>query len=49
MDGNFIMEHKSAADAVRYLNAKKYSASTITNCCKGKGETALGYKWKYKK
>jgi len=49
LNGNFIMEHKSAADAVRYLNAKKYSASTITNCCKGKGETALGYKWKYKK
>ena len=49
LDGNFIMEHKSASDAVRYLNVKKYSASTITNCCKGKGETALGYKWKYKK
>jgi hypothetical protein len=49
LEGNIIMEHKSAADAVRYLNAKKYSSSTITNCCKGKGETALGYKWKYKK
>lgn len=49
LDGNFIMEHKSAADAVRHLNAKKYSAGTITNCCKEKGETALGYKWKYKK
>jgi hypothetical protein len=48
LDGNFIMEHKSAADAVRYLNVKKYSAGTITNCCKGKGETAIGYKWKYK-
>jgi hypothetical protein len=48
LDGNFIMEHKSAADAVRYLNAKKYSASTISKCCKGEGETALGYKWKYK-
>jgi hypothetical protein len=42
------MEHKSAADAVRHLNAKKYSAATITKCCKEKGETALGYKWKYK-
>jgi hypothetical protein len=49
LEGNIIMEHKSATDAVRYLNAKKYSSSTITNCCKGKGETALGYKWKYKK
>lgn len=49
LEGNIIMEHKSSADAVRYLNAKKYSASTITNCCKGRGETALGYKWKYKK
>ena len=42
------MEHKSGADAVRNLNVKKYNASTITNCCKGKGKTALGYKWKYK-
>jgi hypothetical protein len=48
LNGDFIMEHKSAADAVKYLNGKKHNASTITNCCKEKGKTALGYKWKYK-
>ena len=48
LNGNFISEHKSAADAVRSLKAKKYSASRITICCKGIGKTALGYKWEYK-
>ena len=48
LNGNFISEHKSAADAVRFLKAKKYSSGTITSCCKGIGKTALGYKWKYK-
>jgi hypothetical protein len=48
LNGEFIMEHKSSADAVRFLNAKKSSSVTISNCCKDKGKTALGYKWKYK-
>ena len=48
LNGNFISEHKSAADAVRFLKAKNYSSGTITSCCKGIGKTALGYKWKYK-
>jgi len=47
-DWNFIQEFDSAIGAALALGRKKHNAGTITLCCKGKTETAIGYKWKYK-
>lgn len=43
--GEFIKEWDSATDAARFYNKRK---SDIYTCCKGKQQTAYGYKWKYK-
>lgn len=45
LNGNVIAEFKSLAIAGRSLN-KGYS--TISKCCNGKGETAYGFKWRFK-
>ena len=44
LDGNFIKEYPSSKEAER--NGFKHSS--INLCCKGKRNTAGGYKWQYK-
>ncbi|MBQ3996665.1 MAG: HNH endonuclease [Bacteroidales bacterium] len=44
--GEFIREWKSAAFAARELGIS--SASSISECCRGKRKTIGGFKWKYK-
>lgn len=44
----FIAEYESAAAAARALGGGSSQASTILKNCKGKTNTAYGYKWKYK-
>lgn len=44
--GNFIAEYKSAREAQRQTGI---SSTTIGLVCKGKGKTAGGYLWEYKK
>ena len=46
LEGNFIKQYESIADAGKSLN-KKYSL--ISTCCGGKIKTAYGYKWKFAK
>lgn len=46
MNGNFIKEFKRIKDAVEELNLKE--GSRIGLCCKGKANSAYGFKWKYK-
>lgn len=46
LEGNFIKQYESIADAGKSLN-KKYSL--ISTCCSGKIKTAYGYKWKFTK
>lgn len=45
LDGNFIKEWNSASEAERNLG---YSIGNISGVCCGRGQTALGYMWKYK-
>ena len=47
IDGQFIQEWNSIADAARYLN-KKYAAEGISDCAKGKISKSYGYVWRYK-
>ena len=42
---NFIKQWNSLREIEREL---KFQHSIISNCCKGKRQTAYGYKWKYK-
>jgi hypothetical protein len=46
LDGNFIQEFDCAANAAKYLGSS--TGGNITNCCKGRCKSTLGYKWKYK-
>lgn len=46
LDGNFLKEWPSAAEAARFYNVKRTS---IINCCLGKVKTSCGFIWKYKK
>ena len=45
LDGNQIAVFPSGIQAARELNL---SASSISECCRGKRKTLGGYKWKYK-
>jgi len=44
LDGEFIVRYESVAEA-----ARKYDVTyvAIANCCRGKSNTSVGYKWKY--
>lgn len=46
LDGNFIKQFESLAEAGRSIN-KKYSL--ISTCCSGKIQTAYRYKWEFAK
>jgi hypothetical protein len=46
LKGNFIKEWSSITEAALSLGKKN---SNICECCKGKKQTAHGYKWSYKK
>jgi hypothetical protein len=46
LDDNFVKEFDSASTAAKSLGYD--NGGNITNCCKGRCKTALGYKWKYK-
>ena len=45
LDGNFISEYKSVADAVRNTNVSK---TRILECCHGVKEKAKGFVFKWK-
>ena len=45
LEGNFIAEYKSIADAVRNTNASK---TRILSCCHGEQEQTKGFIWKWK-
>lgn len=48
LNGEFIAEHSTAANAARAIG-KSYSMSAhIADCCRGKRYTAGGYKWIWK-
>jgi group I intron endonuclease len=44
-DGEYVNQFPSAKEARDFLNKK--NASNITYCCRGKRETAYGYRWMY--
>ena len=46
LDDNLIREFDSAASAAKSLGYN--NGGNITNCCKGRCKSTLGYKWKYK-
>lgn len=46
LDDNFIKEFDSASTAAKSLGY--INGGNITNCCKGRCKSTLGYKWKYK-
>lgn len=46
LDGNFIQEFDSASSAAKSLGCG--NGGNITNCCKGRCKSTLGFKWKYK-
>ena len=46
LDGNFIQEFDCAANAAKYLGSS--TGGNITNCCRGRCKSTLGFKWKYK-
>jgi hypothetical protein len=46
LDDNFIQEFDSASSAAKSLGHD--NGGNITNCCKGRCKSTLGYKWKYK-
>jgi hypothetical protein len=46
MNGNFLNEFDCAANAARLLGHN--NGGNITNCCKGRCKSTMGYKWKYK-
>lgn len=45
LNGVFIKEWNSATEAETALG---YSSGNISNVCKGKGKSAMGYMWRYK-
>lgn len=46
LQGNFIQEFDCAANAAKSLGYN--NGGNITNCCKGRCKSTMGYKWKYK-
>lgn len=50
LDGNYITTFSSIAEAAASIKGKEHHPgyrSKISDVCKGKRKTALGYKWKY--
>lgn len=48
MNGNFLKQFKSCADASRYINnGSTNGSSTIAKCAKGERNSYKGYLWKY--
>lgn len=45
---NIIRSFSSAKSAAMYYGKGKSTASHITECCKGKRNKVLNYKWMYK-
>lgn len=48
LDGNFIKEHESISDALKYNNCTRMMSMCIHRAAKGERKTSLGYKWKIK-
>ena len=48
LDNNIIRSFSSAKSAALYYGKGKSTASHITECCKGKRNKVLNYKWMYK-
>ena len=48
LDGSFIKEFNSLADAAIEVNGNRKSKTGIISACKGNQKTAFGYVWKYK-
>ena len=46
LNGTVLNEFGSIRDALRYLN-KDLRDSSLSRCCKGKTQTAYGFKWSY--
>ena len=46
-NGNFIKEWHCVIDAINNLHLPKYAHSSISLCCRGKTQSAYGFKWKY--
>lgn len=46
LNGNFIQEFDCASNAAKSLGFN--NGGNITNCCKGRCKSTMGYKWKYK-
>ena len=46
MEGNFIKEWDSAAEASRFYN--KNCDSRIISCCRGRNKSCIGFQWQYK-
>jgi hypothetical protein len=46
LDNNFIQEFDSASSAAKSLGYDK--SGNITNCCRDRCKSTLGYRWKYK-
>ncbi len=46
LNDNFVQEFDSASSAAKSLGYN--NGGNITNCCKGRCKSILGYKWKYK-
>ena len=47
MDGNYIKEFTSIAEALREVAPHIKSSGNITLCCKGKRHNAYGFQWSY--
>lgn len=47
LNNNIIAIYKNGVEAARAVNKK--DSSPISRCCKGKQQTAYGYKWMYEK
>ena len=47
LNGNFIKEWNCVIDAINNLHLPKYAHSSISLCCRGKTQSAYGFKWKY--
>lgn len=48
LDGSTIRVFKSVIEAAKFFGKDKSTASHITECCKGKRNKVLNYKWIYK-
>lgn len=47
MEGTFIQQHLGISFAIEELNLPKTAHTNIWRCCKGEGNYAYGYKWRF--